>query len=51
MSSDQKQCRMPVDHITATLKPVSFFRANPGMDVPGTQDNLSVVAQQESSCH
>lgn len=45
---------MPVDHITATLKPVSFFKVNPSMDVPGIHDNLSTTiqpGQNDSSCH
>lgn len=46
--------RMPVDHITATLKPASFFKVNPSMDVPGIHDNLSTTiqpGQNDSSCH
>ncbi|KAF5352380.1 hypothetical protein D9756_006147 [Leucocoprinus leucothites] len=45
---------MPVDHVIATLKPVSFFKANPSMDVPSTQDHLSTAAQPSQNggpCH
>ncbi|KAJ3558405.1 hypothetical protein NP233_g11516 [Leucocoprinus birnbaumii] len=48
---------MPVEHVVATLKPVSFFKVNPSMDVPSTQDHLSTPAQPTqngtngSSCH
>jgi primary-amine oxidase len=36
--------RMPVDHIRLTLKPNSFFAANPSLDVPGGKDEKSVPA-------
>lgn len=36
--------RMPVDHIRLTLKPNSFFSANPSLDVPGAKDEKSVPA-------
>lgn len=36
--------RMPVDHIRLTLKPNSFFSANPSLDVPGGKDEKSVPA-------
>jgi len=46
---------MPVDNISVTLKPVSFFKANPSMDVPGTRDHLSSSANAtqngDQSCH
>ncbi|KAI0065136.1 hypothetical protein BV25DRAFT_1880805 [Artomyces pyxidatus] len=35
---------MPVDHLRVTLKPNSFFAANPSMDVPGGKDPKSVSA-------
>ncbi|KAG6887954.1 hypothetical protein C0992_010057 [Termitomyces sp. T32_za158] len=35
---------MPVEHLSVTLKPNSFFKANPSMDVPGTYDLKSVPA-------
>ncbi|KAH9172436.1 copper amine oxidase [Lactarius sanguifluus] len=35
---------MPVDHIRLTLKPNSFFTANPSLDVPGAKDEKSVPA-------
>ncbi|KAH9984351.1 copper amine oxidase [Russula vinacea] len=35
---------MPVDHIRLTLKPNSFFSANPSLDVPGGKDEKSVPA-------
>lgn len=35
---------MPVDHIRLTLKPNSFFTANPSLDVPGVKDEKSVPA-------
>ncbi|KAH0591412.1 Peroxisomal primary amine oxidase [Termitomyces sp. J132] len=35
---------MPVEHLNVTLKPNSFFRANPSMDVPGTNDLKSIAA-------
>ncbi|RXW16056.1 hypothetical protein EST38_g9798 [Candolleomyces aberdarensis] len=48
---------MPVEHLNVTLKPASFFKANPSMDVPGTKDAFSVPAfsdkvngAQASSC-
>jgi primary-amine oxidase len=36
--------RMPVDHVRLTLKPNSFFSANPSLDVPGGKDEKSVPA-------
>ncbi|KAJ7725639.1 copper amine oxidase [Mycena maculata] len=45
---------MPVEHVSVTFKPQSFFAANPSMDVPGTQDPHSVPAltpNGESPCH
>jgi primary-amine oxidase len=36
--------RMPVEHIRLTLKPNSFFSANPSLDVPGRKDEKSVPA-------
>ncbi|KAG6887953.1 hypothetical protein C0992_010056 [Termitomyces sp. T32_za158] len=33
-----------VEHLNVTLKPNSFFKANPSMDVPGTYDLTSVPA-------
>ena len=35
---------MPVDHVRMTLKPNSFFSANPSLDVPGGKDEKSVPA-------
>ncbi|KAG5642009.1 hypothetical protein DXG03_003781 [Asterophora parasitica] len=35
---------MPVEHLSVTLKPNSFFKENPSMDVPGTADAHSVPA-------
>ncbi|KAF8808159.1 peroxisomal copper amine oxidase [Phlegmacium glaucopus] len=54
---------MPVEHLTVSFKPNSFFKANPSMDVPGIRDPLSAPAfdgsnsttthngQAPSSCH
>ncbi|XP_006453965.1 hypothetical protein AGABI2DRAFT_196562 [Agaricus bisporus var. bisporus H97] len=42
---------MPVDAFRVTLKPVSFFKVNPSLDVPGTQDHLSVPAQPTQNGH
>lgn len=44
---------MPVDNLSITLKPVSFFKVNPSMDVPGTRDAMSASANsgQNGSCH
>ena len=36
--------RMPVDHIRLTLKPNSFFSANPSLDVPRVKNEKSVPA-------
>jgi len=35
---------MPVEHLSVTFKPQSFFDKNPSMDVPGTRDLHSVSA-------
>jgi primary-amine oxidase len=35
---------MPVEHVRLTLKPNSFFSANPSLDVPGVKDEKSVHA-------
>ncbi|KDQ52495.1 hypothetical protein JAAARDRAFT_198143 [Jaapia argillacea MUCL 33604] len=35
---------MPVDHLRVNFKPFSFFKANPGMDVPSGKDPRSVPA-------
>ncbi|KAJ7188863.1 copper amine oxidase [Mycena filopes] len=35
---------MPVEHLSITFKPVSFFAVNPSMDVPGVNDPQSVPA-------
>ncbi|KAF8664615.1 hypothetical protein AX16_000714 [Volvariella volvacea WC 439] len=35
---------MPVEHLSFTLKPQSFFKLNPSMDVPGIKDPRSVPA-------
>jgi primary-amine oxidase len=35
---------MPVEHVRLTLKPNSFFSANPSLDVPGVKDEKSVRA-------
>ncbi|SJL15663.1 related to peroxisomal amine oxidase (copper-containing) [Armillaria ostoyae] len=50
---------MPVEHLSITLKPQSFFTMNPSMDVPGTRDPRSVAAfsqdssnnESQSNCH
>ncbi|KAJ7625545.1 copper amine oxidase [Roridomyces roridus] len=45
---------MPVEHLSVTLKPQSFFATNPSMDVPGVQDKHSVPASfssEATSCH
>lgn len=36
--------RMPVEHLSVTFKPNSFFKANPSMDVPASSDKHSVNA-------
>ena len=33
-----------MDHVRLTLKPNSFFSANPSLDVPGGKDEKSVAA-------
>lgn len=40
---------MPVEHVSVTFKPNSFFKVNPSMDVPGSKDSLSVPAFPEES--
>lgn len=43
-----------MDTLSVSLKPVSFFKSNPSLDVPGTRDALSVAAhpaQNGQSCH
>ncbi|GLB43633.1 putative amine oxidase [Lyophyllum shimeji] len=35
---------MPVEHLNVTFKPSSFFKVNPSMDVPSTEDLRSVAA-------
>lgn len=35
---------MPVENLSVTFKPNSFFKVNPSMDVPGTADHQSVPA-------
>jgi primary-amine oxidase len=35
---------MPVDHVRMTLKPNSFFSANPSLDVPGGKGEKSMPA-------
>jgi len=35
---------MPVEHLSVTFKPNSFFKVNPSMDVPGIVDPRSVPA-------
>jgi primary-amine oxidase len=35
---------MPVEHLSLTFKPNSFFKANPSIDVPGSNDSFSVLA-------
>ncbi|XP_006453962.1 hypothetical protein AGABI2DRAFT_113718 [Agaricus bisporus var. bisporus H97] len=45
---------MPMDAFRVSLKPVSFFKVNPSLDVPETQDHLSVPAQPAQNgqaCH
>ena len=40
---------MPVENLSVTFKPNSFFKANPSMDVPGIKDHLSVSAFQNGT--
>jgi primary-amine oxidase len=40
---------MPVEHLGVTLKPTSFFKLNPSMDVPGAADPRSVPAFPNNS--
>ncbi|KDR85777.1 hypothetical protein GALMADRAFT_386616 [Galerina marginata CBS 339.88] len=40
---------MPVEHLTVSFKPNSFFKANPSMDVPGSNDPLSVPAFNDNT--
>ncbi|KAM6498832.1 peroxisomal copper amine oxidase [Amanita muscaria] len=45
---------MPVETLQVVFKPNSFFDKNPSMDIPGTNDNNSVLANgdaAEHSCH
>ncbi|KAF8899406.1 peroxisomal copper amine oxidase [Infundibulicybe gibba] len=35
---------MPVEHLSVTFRPQSFFKLNPSMDVPGVRDQHSVPA-------
>ncbi|KIK02222.1 hypothetical protein K443DRAFT_536341 [Laccaria amethystina LaAM-08-1] len=35
---------MPVEQLSVSFKPTSFFKSNPSMDVPGTRDPLSAPA-------
>jgi primary-amine oxidase len=42
--SESRGRSMPVEHLSVTLKPTSFFKLNPSMDVPGTADPESVPA-------
>ena len=35
---------MPVEHLSVTLKPQSFFKVNPSMDVPASHDPHSKPA-------
>lgn len=42
--------RMPVEHLTLSFKPQSFFKLNPSMDVPGANDLKSVAAFGDESC-
>jgi len=44
MPSEYRGCSMPVEHLSVTFKPTSFFKLNPSMDVPGTADPQSVPA-------
>lgn len=42
---------MPVEHLSVTFKPNSFFKVNPSMDVPGTRDAMSTAAfESKSGC-
>ena len=43
-SSLTLRCRMPVEQLVVSFKPTSFFKANPSLDVPGSNDPLSVLA-------
>ncbi|KAF8971756.1 peroxisomal copper amine oxidase [Flammula alnicola] len=40
---------MPVEHLNVTFKPISFFKANPSMDVPASKDKLSVPAFESNA--
>ncbi|KAK0183832.1 copper amine oxidase [Armillaria mellea] len=50
---------MPVEHLSITLEPQSFFTMNPSMDISGTRDPKSVAAfsqdssnnEAQSNCH
>lgn len=45
---------MPVENLSVTLKPVSFFKSNPSMDVPSTHDSMSKPAfggTNQNHCH
>jgi primary-amine oxidase len=44
MSSEPHMYSMPVENLSVTFKPTSFFKLNPSMDVPGTADRQSVPA-------
>lgn len=48
------QLRMPVENLTVSFRPQSFFKINPSLDVPEAKDPESVLAsngQNRSSCH
>ncbi|KIK02221.1 hypothetical protein K443DRAFT_536129 [Laccaria amethystina LaAM-08-1] len=40
---------MPVEQLSVSFKPTSFFKSNPSMDVPGTRDPLSTPAFRSST--
>ncbi|KAK2464894.1 hypothetical protein APHAL10511_002970 [Amanita phalloides] len=43
---------MPVDHVNVMFKPNSFFDKNPSMDVPGANDQNSVLVDGDAQrCH
>lgn len=35
---------MPAEHVRIFLKPTSFFRVNPALDLPASKDTKSVLA-------
>lgn len=41
---------MPVERVTLSFKPQSFFKTNPSMDVPGAKDSKSKPAFENEAC-